>query len=233
PMTSNPTTSTASSDRCPRLRPNTRAGHRCLGSTGSPCPWPLCRATGTRSSRPHRPRNSSMRSKAPEWSTFTVCTRANPTGSSVPRPSSIPWKASSDSMSTSSESRAAAEAADRAGTAPTNARSATAYPDTADPDTVLPAATTTGIWFPTVRDRRAGYIATSPVREAAAAGFDLLGQQLPPVPLTAHRAEDRWGAEAIGRAVGLLTDLHVDRTSFGWRLTASPGKDERLEDSAL
>ena len=131
-------------------------------------------------------------------------------------------------MSTSSESRATAEAADRAGTASTDARSAAA-----DPDTVLPAATTTGIWFPTARDRRAGYIATSPVREAAAAGFDLLGQQLPPVPLTAHRAEDRWGAEAIGRAVGLLTDLHVDRTSFGWRLTASPGKDERLEDSAL
>ena len=131
-------------------------------------------------------------------------------------------------MSTSSESRATAEAADRVGTASTDACSATA-----DPDTVVPAATTTGIWFPTVRDRRAGYIATSPVREAAAAGFDLLDQQLPPVPLTAHRAEDRWGAEAIGRAVGLLTDLHVDRTSFGWRLTASAGKDERVEDSAL
>src|SRR5699024_10990817 len=153
--------------------------------------------------------------------------RANPTGSSVLRPSSIPWKASSDSMSTSSESRATAEAADRAGTASTDAR-----PAAADPDTVLPAATTTGIWFPTVRDRRAGYIATSPVREAAAAGFDLLGQQLPPVPLTAHRAEGRWGAEAIGRAVGLLTDLHVDRTSFGWRLTAWSRHDARPLGSA-
>jgi hypothetical protein len=116
-------------------------------------------------------------------------------------------------MSTSSESRAPAEPV--------------------VPTTVLPAGTTTGIWFPGVRDRQRGYIATSPVREAAAAGFDLLADDLPPVPLTAHLGEDRWGADAIGRAVGLLTDLHVDRTSYGWRLTASAGKDERLEDSAL
>ena len=101
------------------------------------------------------------------------------------------------------------------------------------PTFVLPAATTTGIWLPGARDPRRGYIATSPVREAAATGFDVLADQLPPVPLTAHQAEGRWGADAIGRAVGLLTELHVDRTSYGWRLTASAGKDERLEDSAL
>ncbi|UVI34967.1 hypothetical protein [Brevibacterium spongiae] len=118
-------------------------------------------------------------------------------------------------MSTSSESRAATEPA----------------PDA--PTTVLPAATTTGIWLPGARDPHRSYIATSPVREAAAAGFDILADQLPPVPLTAHASEGRWGADAIGRAVGLLTDLHVDRTSYGWRLTASAGKDERLEDSAL
>ena len=89
-------------------------------------------------------------------------------------------------MSTSSESRATAEAADRVGTASPDAHSAAA-----DPDTVVPAATTTGIWFPTVRDRRAGYIATSPVREAAAAGFDLLDQQLPPVPLFKRLERER------------------------------------------
>ncbi|MGO0604333.1 hypothetical protein [Brevibacterium linens] len=100
-------------------------------------------------------------------------------------------------------------------------------------DRVLPAGTTSGIWLPGARDPRRSYIATSPVREAAASGFDLLADQLPPVPLTAHQSEGRWGADAIGRAVGLLTELHVDRTSYGWRLTASAGKDERLEDSAL
>lgn len=101
------------------------------------------------------------------------------------------------------------------------------------PTIVLPAATTTGIWLPGARDPHRGYIATSPVREAAAAGFDILADQLPPVPLTADRSEGRWGADAIGRAVGLLTELHVDCTSYGWRLTSSAGKDERLEDSAL
>ncbi|SMX72742.1 hypothetical protein BI49514_00781 [Brevibacterium iodinum ATCC 49514] len=106
-----------------------------------------------------------------------------------------------------------------------------AVPDV--PTSVLPAATTSGIWLPGARDPRRSYIATSPVREAAASGFDLLADQLPPVPLTAHQSEGRWGADAIGRAGGLLTELHVDRTSYGWRLTASAGKDERLEDSAL
>ncbi len=126
-------------------------------------------------------------------------------------------------MSTSSESRAAAAMAEPGEPVPTEG----------PPTTVLPAATTTGIWLPAARDRRDGYIATSPVREAAAAAFDILAEELPPVPLTAHLAEGRWGADAIGRAAGLITDLHVDLTSFGWRLTASAGKDERLEDSAL
>jgi len=142
-------------------------------------------------------------------------------------------------MSTSSESPAPTSMAeprtsdressdrDRPGATPTEA----AAPDV--PMSVLPAATTTGIWLTGARDPRRGYIATSPVREAAASGFDILADQLPPVPLTAHQSEGRWGVDAIGRAVGLLTELHVDRTSYGWRLTASAGKDERLEDSSL
>lgn len=109
------------------------------------------------------------------------------------------------------------------------------------PATLTPAGTTTGIWIPGPRPETgpgslssaAGYIANSPIREAAAAAFNHLGEQLPPVPLGAHQAEDRWGADAIGRAVGLLTDLHVDRASFGWRLTSAAGRDERLESSAL
>lgn len=128
-------------------------------------------------------------------------------------------------MSTSSESPAPTSMADL------HSPAEAATPEI--PTFVLPAATTTGIWLPGARDPRRGYIATSPVREAAATGFDVLADQLPPVPLTAHQAEGRWGADAIGRAVGLLTELHVDRTSYGWRLTASAGKDERLEDSAL
>lgn len=109
------------------------------------------------------------------------------------------------------------------------------------PTTLIPAGTTTGIWVPAPKPEGgagslsgvAGYIANSPIREAAAAAFSHLGEQLPPVPLGAHRAEDRWGADAIGRAVSLLTDLHVDRASFGWRLTSAAGRDERLESSAL
>ena len=141
-------------------------------------------------------------------------------------------------MSTSSESPARTSMADhrtddrdhdRDRSGPTLAEAAA--PEI--PTIVLPAATTTGIWLPGARDPRRDYIATSPVREAAAAGFDILADQLPPVPLTADRSEGRWGADAIGRAVGLLTELHVDRTSYGWRLTSSAGKDERLEDSAL
>ncbi|GAA1851865.1 hypothetical protein [Brevibacterium marinum] len=100
-----------------------------------------------------------------------------------------------------------------------------------------PAGTTTGIWIPGPRPESGaggtGYIAGSPVREAAAAAFTHLGEHLPPVPLNAHRSEDRWGADAIGRAVSLLTELHVDRASFGWRLTSASGRDERLETSAL
>ena len=128
-------------------------------------------------------------------------------------------------MPTSSESHAAATMAEPVET----------------PTTLRPAGTTTGVWIPGPRAETgpgsmsgaSGYIANSPVREAAAAAFTHLGEQLPPVPLSAHRAEDRWGADAIGRGVGLLTDLHVDRASFGWRLTSAAGRDERLESSAL
>ncbi|GAA1531577.1 MULTISPECIES: hypothetical protein [Brevibacterium] len=112
---------------------------------------------------------------------------------------------------------------------------------TGEPTTLTPAGTTTGIWIPGPRHElgsgsvtgAAGYIANSPVREAAAAAFTHLGEQLPPMPLIAHRSEDRWGTDAVGRAVGLLTELHVDRASFGWRLTSAAGRDERLEYSAL
>lgn len=132
----------------------------------------------------------------------------------------------------SSESRAAADMAERF-EHPGQTLAEVAPTVDGAPTTVLPAATTTGIWLPGPRDPAAGYIATSPVREAASAAFDILGDQLPPVPLSAHRADDRWGADAIGRAVGLLGDLHVDRASFGWRLTTAAGRDERIEDSAL
>ena len=133
-------------------------------------------------------------------------------------------------MPTSSESRTAAAMAETAGT-----------PATVESATLAHAATTTGIWVPGPRPDAGpssmtgagGYIANSPVREAAAATFTHLGEDLPPVPLTAHRSEDRWGADAVGRGVGLLTELHVDRASFGWRLTSAPGRDERLETSAL
>lgn len=119
---------------------------------------------------------------------------------------------------------------------------ATTMAEPADgPGTLTPAGTTTGIWVPGPRpdagvgsvSGAAGYIANSPVREAAAAAFTHLGEQLPPMPLAAHSSDDRWGADAIGRAVGLLSELHVDRASFGWRLTSAAGKDERLESSAL
>ncbi|MDN6604310.1 hypothetical protein [Brevibacterium sp.] len=116
-----------------------------------------------------------------------------------------------------------------------------AVPASGQPATLRPAGTTTGIWVPGPKpdvaagsvSGAAGYIANSPGREAAAAAFDHLGDELVPMPLNAHRSEDRWGADAIGRAVGLLTDLHVDRASFGWRLTSAGGRDERIESSAL
>lgn len=139
-------------------------------------------------------------------------------------------------MSTSSESRAAADMSEalRGSAGSQLGEADTSGSDSQTPSRVLPAATTTGIWIPGQTTTTPGYDhATSPVRQAAATAFDILGDQLPPVPLSAHRAEDRWGADAIGRAVSLLSELHVDRTSFGWRLTASAGKDERLEDSAL
>lgn len=100
---------------------------------------------------------------------------------------------------------------------------------TADDRALPPSATTTGIWVPGDAVQRPGEEA----RRAASAGFDLLAAGLPPVPLIAHRAGDRWGADAVGRAVGLLRDLHVDRTSYGWRLTSAAGRDERLEASDL
>lgn len=100
---------------------------------------------------------------------------------------------------------------------------------TADDRALPPSATTTGIWVPGHAVQRPG----EETRRAASAGFDLLAAGLPPVPLIAHRAGDRWGADAVGRAVGLLRDLHVDRTSYGWRLTSAAGRDERLEASDL
>ena len=141
-------------------------------------------------------------------------------------------------MPTSSESRAVADMPEFRSTAD---QAAADDSSAALPTTVAPAGTTTGIWVPGPRpdaaagsvSGAAGYSANSPVREAASAAFDLLGGHLPPVPLSAHPSADRWGADAIGRAVGLLTELHVDRASFGWRLTSAGGRDERLESSAL
>lgn len=92
-----------------------------------------------------------------------------------------------------------------------------------------PSASTTGIWYPEA-ERSADF---SPARQAASAGFEILADGLPPIPLCAHRTHDTWGADAVGRGLGLLGDLHVDRTSFGWRLTGASGKDERLESAGL
>ncbi|WP_137826074.1 hypothetical protein [Brevibacterium sp. 2SA] len=121
-------------------------------------------------------------------------------------------------MSTSSESPAAA--------------------GTAETQSLTPSATTTSVWIPGGDSLGASDSAAAPrpgdvSRRAASAGFDVLASGLPPVPLIAHPSGDRWGADAIGRAVGLLTDLHVDRASYGWRLTAAAGRDERLETSGL
>lgn len=131
-------------------------------------------------------------------------------------------------MSTSSESPAAAGTADAQSTGPGAAADSGAAADGAS-RVLPPSATTTGIWVPGDAVQRPG----EETRRAASAGFDLLAQGLPPVPLIAHRAGERWGADAVGRAVGLLQDLHVDRTSYGWRLTSTEGRDERLEASGL
>lgn len=41
------------------------------------------------------------------------------------------------------------------------------------------------------------------------------------------------GADMVGRAVGLLVDLHVDLQPSGWRLVDRPGRDERRAQSFL
>ncbi|RBP68003.1 hypothetical protein DFO66_101227 [Brevibacterium sanguinis] len=104
--------------------------------------------------------------------------------------------------------------------------------------TVPAAASTTGIWIPqsgpgTAAVGPRGADSPRPALEAARTGVDVLGEHQPPLPLVAHRSAERWGADAVGRGLGLLRDLHVDRTSFGWRLTSTGGRDERLEASAL
>lgn len=126
-------------------------------------------------------------------------------------------------MSTSSESPAAAGTPERGSEAVTSGRS------DAGPSAPAPSATTTGVWIPEALDLGPGQAS----RQAASAGFGLLSDGLPPVPLIARPSGDRWGADAIGRAVGLLRDLHVDRVSYGWRLTSTAGRDERLEASGL
>ncbi len=95
---------------------------------------------------------------------------------------------------------------------------------------VAASATTTGIWIP---EGDAAGAEIRPAHQAARTAFDILADHQPPLPLVATRSADRWGAEAIGRGLGLLRELHVDRASFGWRLTPTGGKDERLESSAL
>ena len=67
-----------------------------------------------------------------------------------------------------------------------------------------------------------GSLPGTDVREAVRTVRDLLGDQLPYLPETPARGP---GADMIGRAVGLLPGLHVDRQPAGWRFVDRPGKD--------
>lgn len=51
--------------------------------------------------------------------------------------------------------------------------------------------------------------------------------ELPDLPHLPELPERGPGADMIGRAAGLLEDLHVDLQPAGWRLVARPGVDER------
>ncbi|WP_309132363.1 hypothetical protein [Brevibacterium sp.] len=130
----------------------------------------------------------------------------------------------------SPEQQPAPGSAAGAGATSTGATSGSSSSGGAAEKSVEPSASTTGIWIPT---GGADDLEARPAHQAARTAFDVLGDDQPPLPLVAHRSADRWGADGIGRGLGLLRELHVDRTSFGWRLTSAGGKDERLESSAL
>ncbi len=60
-------------------------------------------------------------------------------------------------------------------------------------------------------------------REAVVAVRDLLGDGLPHLPELPARGA---GADMIGRAAALLTDLHVETQPYGWRFVDRSGRDE-------
>lgn len=60
-------------------------------------------------------------------------------------------------------------------------------------------------------------------REAVVAVRDLLGDDIPHLPELPARGA---GADMIGRAAGLLTDLHVETQPYGWRFVDRAGRDE-------
>lgn len=60
-------------------------------------------------------------------------------------------------------------------------------------------------------------------REAVVAVRDLLGDGIPHLPELPARGA---GADMIGRAAALLTDLHVETQPYGWRFVGRSGRDE-------
>lgn len=60
-------------------------------------------------------------------------------------------------------------------------------------------------------------------REAVVAVRDLLGDGIPHLPELPARGA---GADMIGRAAAMLTDLHVETQPYGWRFVGRPGRDE-------
>lgn len=60
-------------------------------------------------------------------------------------------------------------------------------------------------------------------REAVVAVRDLLGDGIAHLPELPDRGP---GADMVGRAAALLTDLHVETQPYGWRFTDRAGRDE-------
>ncbi len=60
-------------------------------------------------------------------------------------------------------------------------------------------------------------------REAIVTVRDLLGDDIPHLPELPARGP---GADIIGRGAALLTDLHVETQTYGWRFTDRAGRDE-------